>query len=54
MEKTSFQDPAVQERLADFNFIKFQAEDIGDPQITALLDRYNLPGLPGYVILAPK
>jgi len=33
--------------------IKFQAEDIGEPQIKALLDRYGLPGLPGYVILRP-
>ncbi|MBC8205907.1 MAG: thioredoxin family protein [Kiritimatiellales bacterium] len=53
MEKTTFKDPAVKERLHDFNEIKFQAEEIGDPQIKALLDRYNLPGLPGYVILKP-
>lgn len=54
MEKTTFKDPDVVKRLADFNFIKFQAEDIGDPQNKALLDRYSLPGLPGYVILQPK
>lgn len=53
MEKTTFKDSAVQERLAEFAFIKFQAEDIGDPRIKELLDRYNLPGLPGYVILQP-
>ena len=54
MEKTTFKDPAVKERLNDFTVIKFQAEDIGDLQIQALLDRYGLPGLPGYVILRPK
>lgn len=54
MEKTTFKDPAVKERLKDFQVIKFQAEDIGDPRIKALLDRYNLPGLPGYVILGAK
>jgi thiol:disulfide interchange protein len=54
MDATTFKDPAVIERLHDFNEIKFQAEDIGSPQIKALLDRYRLPGLPGYVILTPK
>ena len=53
MEKTTFKDPAVKERLHDFNEIKFQAEKPADPQIKALLDRYSLPGLPGYVILKP-
>jgi thiol:disulfide interchange protein len=51
MEKTTFKDPAVKERLKDFQVIKFQAEKPSEPQIKALLDRYNLPGLPGYVIL---
>lgn len=54
MEKTTFKDPAVKERLHDFNEIKFQAEKPSEPEIKALLDRYNLPGLPGYVILKPK
>lgn len=54
MKKTTFKDPAVVERLRDFKDIRFQAEDIGDPRITKLLDRYELPGLPGYVILKPK
>jgi thiol:disulfide interchange protein len=53
MEKTTFKDPEVKERLHDFNEIKFQAEKPGDPEIKAVLDRYNLPGLPGYVILKP-
>lgn len=54
MEKTTFKDPEVKERLHDFTEIKFQAEKLGDPEIKALLDRYNLPGLPGYVILKPN
>lgn len=53
MDATTFKDPAVIERLHDFNEIKFQAEKPGDPEIKAILDRYNLPGLPGYVILTP-
>lgn len=54
MDMTTFKDPAVKKRLKDFHVIKFQAEKPADPQIKALLDRYNLPGLPGYVILQPK
>lgn len=32
---------------------EFEAENPGDPEIKSILDRYNLPGLPGYVILKP-
>ncbi len=53
MDATTFKDPDVIERLHDFQEIKFQAEKPGDPQIKAILDRYELPGLPGYVILRP-
>jgi thiol:disulfide interchange protein DsbD len=54
MEATTFKDPDVIERLHDFKEIKFQAEKVGDPEIKAILDRYGIPGLPGYVILKPK
>jgi len=54
MNATTFKDPDVIERLHDFKEIQFQAEKPGDPEIKAILDRYNLPGLPGYVILKPK
>jgi len=53
MEATTFKDSEVIDRLHDFKEIKFQAEKLGDPEIKAILDRYNLPGLPGYVILKP-
>ncbi|MBI9021159.1 MAG: thioredoxin family protein, partial [Verrucomicrobia bacterium] len=54
MDATTFKDPDVIERLHDFKEIRFQAEKPGDPEIKAILDRYNLLGLPGYVILKPK
>jgi len=54
MNATTFKDEEVVERLHDFKEIRFQAEKPGDPEIKALLNRYNLPGLPGYVILRPK
>ena len=53
MDATTFKDPAVIKRLGNFKEIKFQAEKPGDLEIKAILDRYNLPGLPGYVILKP-
>lgn len=53
MDATTFKNPDVIERLRDFQEIKFQAEKPGEPEIKAILDRYNLPGLPGYVILKP-
>jgi len=54
MNATTFKNDAVIERLHDFQEIRFQAEKPGDPEIKAILDRYNLPGLPGYVILKVK
>jgi len=54
MNATTFKDPDVIRRLHDFKEIRFQAEKLGDPKIKAILDRYDLPGLPGYVILKPK
>lgn len=54
MEATTFKDPAVVARLHAFNEIKFQAEKPADPDIKFLMDRYQLPGLPGYVILERK
>ena len=53
MEKTTFKNSDVINRLHDFKEIKFQAEKPGDPKIREILDRYNLPGLPAYVILKP-
>jgi len=54
MNATTFKNPDVVERLHNFKEIKFQAEKPGDLEIKAILDRYNFPGLPGYVILKPK
>lgn len=52
MEKT-FQDPSVQEALRPFVKIKFQAERMNDPDTLAVLDQFQVPGLPTYVVLRP-
>lgn len=54
MDLTTFKDETIINRLHDFQEIKFQAEDPGEPEIKQIMDRYGLPGLPGYVILNPK
>jgi len=54
MDATTFKDPRVARRLEEFSEIKFRAEKPNDPRIRALMDRYGLPGLPGYVWLNPK
>jgi len=54
MDKTTFKDPAVIKRLEDFIVVKFQAENMKDPEIRKILDSFSIPGLPGFVILNSK
>lgn len=53
MERNIFPDPEVQELLKKYVVVKFQAEQMGDPKVQSLLDRYDIPGLPAFVILTP-
>jgi len=46
--------PAVKTELHKFVVVKFQAEDLGNPRVRALLKHWDLPGLPSFVILEPK
>ena len=43
--------PQVKTELENFVVVKFQAEDLNDPGVRELLKRYDLPGLPSFVIL---
>ncbi len=54
MERNVFPDPEVQNLLKGYIVVKFQAEQLSDPQVQSLLDRYDIPGLPAFVILAPE
>jgi len=54
MDATTFKDSTVKDRLHDFTEIKFAAEKVDAPEIKRILDRYELVGLPGYVILTVK
>lgn len=54
MEKTTFRDAAVAERLKDFVRVKYRAEDMESPEHLPVLDRYGVVGLPTYVVLVPE
>ncbi|MDR0932289.1 MAG: thioredoxin family protein [Victivallales bacterium] len=54
MERDVFPDPQVQELLKEYVTLKFQAEKTNDAQVRSILDRYEIPGLPAFVILTPK
>ena len=54
MEKKVLSDPAVQAAMRDFVVVKFQAEDLRDPQISALLQHWQVPGLPTFLVIAPE
>lgn len=53
MEKTTFKDPAVAARLADYLVVKYQAELPSDPPASDILDRFGAMGLPTYAVLKP-
>lgn len=53
MNKTTFKDPVVLERLGDYVKIKYQAEVPGAPGTREVLERFGVIGLPTYAILTP-
>ena len=53
MEHGALADPEVQGELRKFVVTKFQAEKLSDPAVAALLDRWEIRGLPAFVILSP-
>ena len=54
MEQTTFKDPAVIDELKNFIFVKFDATDISDPAISSVLKRFQVSGLPTYLIVQGK
>ena len=54
MEKTTFHEPGVEKWLKNFALVKYQAEDLNDAEVKAILTYYGVIGLPTYVILAPS
>ena len=54
MDRTTFKDDAVVDRLEDYVKIKFQAEDLKTSPAKELIERFEGIGLPTYAILRPK
>lgn len=48
------QTPAVEEKLKHFRLIRFRAESFSDSRIAALLKKWDIPGLPAFVMLKHK
>jgi thioredoxin:protein disulfide reductase len=53
MDKTTLVDPAVNEALAGYVKIKFQAEDPESSPAREVMEQFGAVGLPTYVILKP-
>ncbi|MBR2440088.1 MAG: thioredoxin family protein [Lentisphaeria bacterium] len=51
MDKTTFQEPRVKEKLQGYEFVKIDATNTSDPEIKKLLNRYGIKGLPAFLIL---
>ncbi len=54
MDKTTFKDAMVKDRLHDYTFIKYVAEDPTDPETKAVMEHFGVQGLPTFVALKAK
>ena len=54
MEKNVLDSPEVKKELENFVVVKFQAEDLNAPRVREMFARWELPGLPAFVILEPR
>jgi len=53
LEKETFPDSAVRDRLEKYRFIKIDATNFEQSPAKEILDYYNIQGLPAYIILKP-
>ena len=53
MDATTLRDPEVRKRLDQMTRLKIQADDFDDPALAPILQHFNIPGLPAYVVLSP-
>lgn len=54
MDRTTFKDPKVAARLDGYVRVKFNAEDMSSPGVKEVLDRFEVIGLPTYLVLKPE
>ena len=54
MEKTTLRDPAVIQELKNFIVVDFDATDMSNPEIKNVLKKFDVSGLPTYMIVRGK
>jgi len=54
MDETTFNEQNVRERLDQYVKVKFQAEHPDDPHTREIMKKFDVVGLPTYVVLKPK
>jgi thiol:disulfide interchange protein len=54
MDKTTFQNEDVKQKLSGYVKVKFQAEQPDEEPAKSVMQRFNAVGLPTYVILKPR
>ncbi|MFN7917425.1 MAG: cytochrome c biogenesis protein CcdA [Vicinamibacterales bacterium] len=54
MDQTTLKDPVVNEALAGYVKIKYQAENPDDPEVAKVMQYMKTSGLPTYVVMKPK
>ena len=54
MDRTTLEDPAVNQALSGYVKIKYQAEDPDDPRVAKMMQYMKTSGLPTYVVMKPK
>ena len=54
MDATTFRDPKVKARLSSYLMLKVQAERPQDEVVRRVLERFEVQGLPAYVVLKPQ
>ena len=54
MNRSTFSDPRVVEKMSDFACLKFEAANPRDPRTAAIMRAFGVAGLPTFVVLIPK
>ena len=54
MYKNVLSAPEVQTELLNYTVVKFQAENLKNPAVSEILQKYNIQGLPAFVIIERK
>ncbi|MCC6142960.1 MAG: thioredoxin family protein [Candidatus Hydrogenedentes bacterium] len=54
MDAAVMHEAAVLDRLAGYVKVKYQAEDFDDPETAAVVDRFEVQGLPAVIVLLPR